>query len=253
MLHEHDLHAYVDGALDADHRKEVQDYLDRHPDAAAAVAKLAAQRQLLRSALAPIADEIVPQRLDLAALARQTQRPQPWMWRIAASVFMALSIGAVGGWQIRGAMQPAGGIPALAGEARSSYAAYAMGSAPEIEMGPARRADFVQMVSAKLKQPIALPDLGASGYKYVGGRLVATEFGPAGLFLYDREDGSRIAMLVRPMARERDTPMMKHSGGAIGGYSWAARGVGYSIVGSERPDVLHPVANEVRRQLAGLL
>jgi anti-sigma factor RsiW len=60
-------------------------------------------------------------------------------------------------------------------------------------------------------------------------------------------------MLVRPMARERDTPMMKHSGGAIGGYSWAARGVGYSIVGSERPDVLHPVANEVRRQLAGLL
>lgn len=57
---EEDLHAFVDHALDADRRKEVQDHLDRDPEAAATVAKFAAQRQLLRSTLAADCRRICP-------------------------------------------------------------------------------------------------------------------------------------------------------------------------------------------------
>ena len=241
---EENLHAYVDGALDPARRNEVQAYLDRHPDAAATVAKLAAQRQLLRSAFAPIADEPVPERLDLSRLMGQHRYRRPWAWQMAAAVLVALGVGTFGGWQMRDSWQPSGGIAALAGEARSSYAAYATDLVPEMD-----RTQLVSLVSTKLKQRIDIPDLANSGYHYVGGRLVATEHGPAGLFFYDRADGTRLAMMVRPMAHEREAPMMEQSTGNIGGFTWAARGLGYSVVGTEAPDVLHPVANEVRRQI----
>ncbi|TXI20366.1 MAG: hypothetical protein E6Q67_09335, partial [Roseateles sp.] len=64
-ISEQDLHAFVDQALDAERRREVQAYVDRHPEAAARLAQIASQRQALRSALAPIADEPIPERLRL--------------------------------------------------------------------------------------------------------------------------------------------------------------------------------------------
>jgi hypothetical protein len=41
---------------------------------------------------------------------------------------------------------------------------------------------------------------------------------------------------------------MEQSAGNLGGFSWAALGLGYSVVGTEAPSLLHPVADEVRKQ-----
>jgi len=57
---EDDLHAYVDQLLEPERRAEVAAYLDAHPDVAQRVAAFSDQRDLLRSALAPIADEPDP-------------------------------------------------------------------------------------------------------------------------------------------------------------------------------------------------
>lgn len=240
---EEELHAFVDGALDAHRRKEVQDHLDRDPQAAALVAKFAAQRQMLRSVLAPIADEPVPERLKIAASMTRRRASRPGGWQMAAAVLLALGTGTFGGWQMHGAWQPAGGISVLAGEARSSYTAYAADP-----IGDADKNALVNLVSNKLKRPVEIPDLSPSGYHYVGGRLVATGHGPAGLFFYDRTDGTRVALMIRPMAHEKEAPMVEQSAGNLGGYSWALRGLGYSVVGTESPSLLHPVADEVRRQ-----
>lgn len=240
---EEELHAFVDGALDAHRRKEVQDYLDRNPQAAAAVAQLAAQRQLLRSALAPIADEPVPERLKINNSMIRRRASRPWGWQMAAAVLLSLGTGTFGGWQMHGAWQPTGGITVLAGEARSSYTAYATDP-----VGDADKSALVSLVSNKLKRPVDIPDLSPSGYHYVGGRLVATGHGPAGLFFYDRTDGTRVALMIRPMAHEKEAPMMEQSAGNVGGFSWAVQGLGYSVVGTESPSVLHPVADEIRRQ-----
>jgi anti-sigma factor RsiW len=69
------------------------------------------------------------------------------------------------------------------------------------------------------------------------------------LFLYDDDRGTRIAMLMRPMTVDRTAPMTRHSYGPIEGYAWANKGVGYTLVAAASPDVLHPLANEVRRQI----
>ncbi|ANH68346.1 anti-sigma factor [Mitsuaria sp. 7] len=240
---EEDLHAFVDGALDAARRKEVQDHLDRDPDAATAVTRLIAQRQLLRSAFSPIVDEPVPERLQLKTLLAQRREPPTWQWRLAAAVLIALGVGSVGGWQVRDRWEPSSGIAALAGEARSSYLAYAADAPEDLD-----RERLLRLVSDKLQRPVEIPDLSAAGYRFAGGRLVATVHGPAGMFFYDRTDGTRMAVMLRPMAVEKEAPMMAQTTGAVGGYSWAMRGLGYSVVGTESPTTLHPVADEVRRQ-----
>jgi len=247
-LQEEDLHAYVDNALDAARRKEVQDYLDRDPEAAEAVMKLQAQRQLLRSAFAPVADEPIPDRLNLSNLMRERRQQRRWPWQMAAAVLLSFGLGTYGGLSMQGISPSSAGVEALAGEARASYAVYAADGEHAVELGPERKAELVSWVSAQLKRPVSVPDLTQSGYRFAGGRVVTTDHGPAGMFVYEGADGARLAVLMRPMARERDTPMMHHSEGDIGGYAWAARGLGYSLVGTERAEVLHPLADEVRRQ-----
>ena len=63
-------------------------------------------------------------------------------------------------------------LVALAGEARSSFTAYALDG----EVTTDRQA-LVSLVSAKLRRPIEIPNLDGAGYRYAGGRLVATAHG----------------------------------------------------------------------------
>jgi anti-sigma factor RsiW len=83
----------------------------------------------------------------------------------------------------------------------------------------------------------------------MGGRLFATEHGPAAMFMYDDDCGGRIVLLTRPMSRaDQNAPMTPQSRGDVGGLSWADDGVGYSLVGQAAAESLRPLANEVRRQ-----
>ena len=252
---EEDLHAYVDNALDANRRREVQDYLDRHPDKAQQVAGFVSNRQGLRAALADIVDEPAPPRLNLIRLIAEHRTPRARSGQMAAAVLFAFGLGGLGGWSVRGTSPDAasGGIAALAHEAADNYAVYAADSLRPVEMGADQRTELVNWISDRLKRPVAVPDLTKSGYRYIGGRLVSTEHGPAGMFIYDDVNGTRLAMVVRPMAIERDTPMMKQTKDNISGFTWADRGLGFSLVGTERAETLHPVADEVRRQIGAML
>lgn len=249
-VQEDELLAYVDNALEEARRREIETYLWQHPDVARRVAGYIAQREQLRAALAPIAEEPVPPELNLRHMvaARRAQRSEPW--RLAAAFFVALCLGGMGGWLGRGATEPsAGGIAALAREATASYQVFASDPSRPVEIGANDSSDLVRWVSARLRRPIALPDLSKAGYHYMGGRLVPTEHGPAGLFMYDDGRGTRLVMLVRPMAVDRDTPMKAHEQAGVAGYSWANEGLGYSLVASASTGGLHPLADEMRRQI----
>ncbi len=84
----------------------------------------------------------------------------------------------------------------------------------------------------------------------MGGRVVATSHGPAVVFMYDDDHGVRLVLLSRPMALSENAPMAPHSHGSVRGFTWADNGVGYSLVGPAAPEVLHPLADEVRRQVS---
>jgi anti-sigma factor RsiW len=245
---EDDLHAYVDGVLEPERRAEVAAYLDGHPDVAKRIAGFADQRELLRKALAPIADEPLPPQLNLSRIIEsRQQRRLPLGWAVAA--MLMLSIGGISGWVMRGAVQaPSGGLAALAQEAAYSYQVYAPDRVQPVEMRATDSAQLVQWVSNRLHQPVKLPDLTTSGYRLMGGRLIATSHGPAAMFMYDDDRGERLVVLTRPMTTDQSAPMAPHAQDNVAGFAWADGGMGYSLVGQAAAESLKPIANEVRRQ-----
>ena len=247
---EDDLHGYVDGALEPERKAEVADYLREHPDVARRVAAFSGQRDLLREALAPIAESPLPPQLNLSRIIEnRARRPSVMRWAAIAAMLL-LSIGGVGGWAMRGALQAEpGGLVALAEEATASYSVYAPDRVRPVEVRASETAQLVEWVSDRLHRPVKVPDLTTSGYRLMGGRLVATSHGPAAMFMYDDDRGSRIVVLTRPMnSADQNAPMTPRSQGDVGGLAWADSGVGYSLVGHAAPESLRPIANEVRRQ-----
>jgi anti-sigma factor RsiW len=246
---EDDLHGYVDRVLEPERQAEVADYMREHPDVAKRVAAFSGQRDLMRTALATIADEPLPPELNLSRIIEnRARRPSVARWAMAA--MLLLSIGGLGGWAVRGALEVTpGGLVALAQEATVSYNVYAPDRVRPVEVRASDAAQLVQWVSDRLHRPVKVPDLTTSGYRLMGGRLVATSHGPAAMFMYDDDRGSRIVVLTRPMSSaDRDAPMTLRSQGDVGGFAWADDGVGYSLVGQAAPESLRPIANEVRRQ-----
>jgi hypothetical protein len=115
---------------------------------------------------------------------------------------------------------------------------------------------------------VAVPDLSGSGYRFMGGRLVAAAHGPAAhgpaaLYMYDDDHGittttmgydddhgTRLVMLTRPMATEQNAKMSPLAQVAINGIAWVDHSMAYSPVGSRPTEALHQITDEARRQIA---
>jgi anti-sigma factor RsiW len=92
------------------------------------------------------------------------------------------------------------GIAALSQEAAASYAVYAPDCVHPVEVRADNRAVLLEWAAQRLKRPVTIPDLAASGYRFMGGRVVATAHGPAAMFMYDDDKGTRLVLLTRAMA-----------------------------------------------------
>ncbi len=248
---EDELQAFVDQRLDALRHAEVESYLKSHPEAATRIRRYSRHRDALRTALADVTEEPVPPQLNIRHLIEARRRPSAIPWRsIAASVLM-LVVGASGGWALRGEIaQPFGtrGTAALAQEAADTYNVFGADQTHPVEFSANDKSQLISWISSRLGLSLVIPDLAGSGYRFMGGRLVATPHGPAGLLMYDDNSGHRLAMLVRPMAIDTDTRMSEHTFGDLRGFSWAHNGMGFSLIGAAPADTLHPVADEIRRQ-----
>jgi len=250
---EDDLHGYIDHALDPARRAAVQIYLETHPDVASRIAAYEYQRDALKSALLPIAEEPIPPQLNPRHAVEQMRRAWIPPWRSMAAAVLLLVAGGAGGWALRGIVvspSEVNGIAALAQEAAYTYGVYGSDPIRPVEFGATDKAQLISWISGRLGSTISIPDLAASGYRFMGGRLVATPHGPAGLLMYDNALGQHLALLLRPMGIDKDTRMSEHSFGDVRGFAWSSKGMGFSVVGTATADLLHPVANEVRRQEA---
>jgi anti-sigma factor RsiW len=251
-ISEDDLHAYVDGALDAIRQAEVAAYLAEHPAMAARVDGFARQRAMLREALCPIAQEPLPPELSLRRMLDERPAPRKAPWHSAAAAIALLAAGGAGGWFGRDWWgHPAHGLAALTREASENYQVYGPDHFRPVEIKAGDARPLLDWISQRIGQPVIAPDLTASGYRFMGGRLVATAHGPAGLFMYDDDRGTRLVMLVRTMVQERSKAMSRYEDGGVAGFAWAQDGIGYSVVGGAKTETLHPIADELRRQLAG--
>lgn len=243
-----ELHAYVDGRLEASRRDALERWLADHPADAERVAAWRAQNAALRAAFDPLLSEAVPQRLLEAATGRTRRAPS--RHRVAAALGW-LALGALAGFEARG-LQPArenAGM-ALARTAAIAHAVYVPEVRHPVEVGADQETHLVQWLSKRLGTPLKVPDLAAEGYALVGGRLLPGDAGPVAQFMYQDDGGRRLTLYVRNDAHNnRETAFRFIQEGRIGVFYWLDGTLGYALSGEAPRERLLAVAEAAYRQL----
>ena len=211
---EDELHAYVDGFLAPERRVTVERYLAEHPEAEARIAGWQAVGEALRNAAAWKFHEPVPAALNITRLAEARIANRWGPWRMAASIAVALAVGAGSGWLARGPGKPSGSASA----GRETAALNRVSGVHPTQLAAAQPGQMEGRVAQGPGAPIAPPDLSKSGYRLVGGQVVATGQGSACMLLYDDAQGTRITLLMRSV-QKRDTSATQfaEAGGGDGG------------------------------------
>ena len=246
-VQEEELHAYVDDRLDPERRQEVARRLAADAGLRRRVEDWRTQRDAMREALAFCHREPIPPGLSLSNLAeaRLATAHRGGSWRMAASVVLALAVGAAGGWLAHGPRTPSE-IARLSLEAASAYRTFGNDSVHTIELRPDSVADITGMITQKLGRSIAIPDLSKLGYRLLGGRMLAVMYGPAAMLIYEDGQHNRIAVYIQPMRLGEETPMRPVDAGAVDGYAWINRKIGYGVMSEGDRARLHSIANQVR-------
>jgi anti-sigma factor RsiW len=254
-ISEDELHGYVDGRLETARRQEVERYLDAQPELSLRVAAYRAQREDLRAALAARATEPIPLELNLSRLLEARLRHRHGWWKFAASMLLCLGLGGAAGWYLGLPPKPARtavAVSLLQQQAMATHTIYATDKRHPVEVAATERDHLSQWLSNRLHRNVAPPDLSASGYRLLGGRLLATEHGgAAALFVYDDVQGNRLSVVMRPMAPELRAPHADIAQGAVNGCSWIDKGIGYAVVAVASGEALDLIAEQINRQVGG--
>ena len=193
---EQDLHAWVDGQLDEEHKKWVEHYLLQHPEQAAQVRKWQADARRLRLSL----DEFVPQvsapASEVQRARQQIRRTQRWRLAVAFSLLFSVGMGGVAGWQLHASEVLRQILPME--DAVQAYRLVNSGSVKALDVVASDRAEVNNWMGRYFINGALAPDLDNYGFTLVGGRLMVTEQGPAALVVYQDAQGTRVAYYIRP-------------------------------------------------------
>ncbi|MDH5558752.1 MAG: anti-sigma factor [Alphaproteobacteria bacterium] len=233
VIEETELHAWVDGLLDADRADAVESAIDGDAGLAARATAYADQNREIRNMFGGVADEPLPERLRAVnILSRHTRRR--WLAPVAASVVW-LAIGLGGGWLANdwlGNRALTEASQHVAGEAVSAHRVYAVEVLHPVEVFADQEAHLVKWLSKRLGHDIRTPDLASLGFKLVGGRLLPADGGePAAHFLYEDKAGRRVTVYVSLYASGQETAFRYQEMQGIGAFVWLEPEMGYAIAG----------------------
>lgn len=242
---EDDLHALVDGQLDASRLPEVGAYLRKHPDEAFRVAAWTIQRQQLHALFSPVMNEPIPKRLEQAATPR---RGWP-IWQMAASVLIAVTSG-IAGWSMHDKMNSNEASYAVAASAESTqlvqhaamaHVVYAADARRPVEITAAHESQLVTWLSKRMGAQMNPPNLQSLGYHLEGGRLLPGRVGPVAQFMYEDAAGMRLTLYVAHEVSHASAPPRQLSpsntttafrfaqDGAVNVFYWIDGPFGYAI------------------------
>lgn len=263
---EDELHAWVDGhldagQLDAGRRAELEAWLAAEPERAAELARWRRLNARLHAAYDPILAEAIPARL-LAAAARPRKRLVP-LRAAAALVWITLGglLGLGAGYQLGSdavaqrsagdaARQAIAAGPALPRQAALAHAVYAPEQRHPVEVGADDEAHLVAWLSKRLGRPLSIPDLSAHAFRLIGGRLLATAAGPGAQFMYENAAGQRLTLYVTVDATAAAGTAFRYAReDGIGVFYWVDRELAYALSGALEREALLPAAQTIYRQL----
>lgn len=242
---EDELHAYVDGELPAERRLAVEQWLATHAEDAARVAAWWSQIDAIRVRYGAVASEPVPQRFDVAKLARSGRR---WPRLAAAVVLLALLLGAGAGWYGRAAWDGAGPTRVVTVEAFEAHRLYIAEVRHPIEV-KAGESHLNRWLSRRVGYEMPAPNLDPFGLKLLGGRLLPGNAGrPAALYMYEAGTGERFTIYTRK-DQAPQSALRYRAAGPVGSVFWVQDDAAFVVSGPADRTRLQKVAESIYEQV----
>jgi anti-sigma factor RsiW len=239
-----ELHAYVDNELPAERRSDVEAWLAAHPDDAGRVQSWRAMAEALHARYDQVADEAVPKRLEIERLVRP---PRQWIYGTIAAALLAFVGGGGVGWLARGVVTAPSVLRNLTLDAIDAHRLYVVEVRHPVEVPGSERAHLQQWLTKRCGWDVRAPELGATGLKLVGGRLLPGPTGPASFLMYESATGERYTLYTS--RAKTDSAQMRYTAAEnSGAMYWSEDGVGYVLSGPTDQDRLHQVARLVYDQ-----
>ncbi|MCW4456574.1 hypothetical protein OK348_17490 [Flavobacterium sp. MXW15] len=235
-----ELHAYVDGRLDASRATALEAWLQAHPQQAVRVLGWKRDAEALRAAWAGLETVSADAPLAPAQVRRRLRRQRRARLGMVASCVLALGLGGALGWQLR-ELRMAGERPPMA-DAVAAYRLFADAATP-LEFDADRHAALQGWLQAHFGPAGEVPDLQSQGFRLQGGRMLSTPEGAAAMLVYQDAEGARIGLYLRPRS-QRMVPGERRDGRLLAQY-WSEGDTSFALVG--------PATQARMRQLAPLL
>ncbi|MES9828203.1 MAG: anti-sigma factor [Candidatus Thiodiazotropha sp.] len=244
------LHAYVDGRLDNEARRDVESYLAENPEARRQVDEYQQINSLLKQIYDPILDEPIPP--TLLRLRRPRWSIRHILLQMAAAVLL-LSIGLFSGFYL-GMNQTLVPITAesepdhVVIEAFMAYAVYTPEVRHPVEVPGDERDHLVSWLSKRMGRQIVIPHLETHDMQLLGGRLISSDDGPGALLMYENEKGQRI-ILYACHSDESSSAFHFAKQQDVSIFYWVDDAINYAIAGEMEKEKLRPLAESVYNQL----
>ncbi|WP_462383636.1 anti-sigma factor family protein [Pseudomonas sp. Marseille-QA0892] len=234
IISDHDLHAYVDGRLDAERRRFVDDALARDPVLAAQVHGWLQDARTLRSALSQPSRPENPA-LDPIAIRARKRRRRGGQLATAASLALCLGIGGWGGWMARESVQPYADPPMS--DAVQAYRLLVDGRMPP-DMTATNPAELSNWLAVRFGGDVQMPNLEPAGFKAVSARMLSTPQGAAAMVLYRDRAGRTATFYIRPPgAGYRMMPKGERRDGELKARYWSGGRYNYAVVTKADDDI----------------
>lgn len=243
---EHELHAYVDGELDAQRRLEVEAWLAAHPEAEA---RLQDYRQI-GAQLHSRFDRLLTETAHTPVPARRVSFPG---FARVAVVAMLMLVSGLLGWALHPAPQmiPSGPVMTnLVQPATFAHQVYSTDLRYPVEIAADQQASLDRWLSQRMHTELRAPDLSQQNLTFIGGRLLPSTNRMAAQFMYEDTQGQRLTVYVRRVADPGGASEFRYrEQGGLHVFYWIDGEMGYAVVGTQPASRLVTVASAVQAAL----
>lgn len=227
-----DIQAFIDGRLAPARQREVETFLASEPALWSRVEQFRADAQALRAATQRRSTEPIPASLRLSEVRRRRAAGSLAFHRRIAAGICIFALGAVLGMALpRQEAETPTARPQMT-DAVVAFRAFSGGAGDAIEVPAAQTVALKRMISHHLRQDVAIPDLSELDLTFRGGRLLASDEGPGGMFVYDEPSGGQVALYVKTLASPRKAALASRRDGDLVAYFWFTGALGYAVLGA---------------------
>lgn len=234
--------AFIDRETTVAERAEIAERLLADPESRARHQADSALKLRLREELAafdPGQEDYTLETAALAAAKLRSDRRIGWRGVAAATALVGVGWGGHMGYLAWLDRQ----VPAMVEDAAQAHQVFAHDSVRPVESHNA--AVLSAWFSEHLGEPVAIPDLGPAGLRFIGGRLLASEQGAQALVIYEDSLGRRLSLYIAEDT-ETDVEEMEiiRLDEVDAGY-WRDGGMTYAVVAESSVEQVLQVASVI--------